>query len=454
MATLESINPFNGEINKTYETLSDEQITEKIEKAQSAFLEWKDTSFDERKELFHKLADVIEAGHEEFAKLQTLEMWMLYTESVAGMKGTVALCRWFANNAETYLWVQNYDLNGTQWEYHYDPLGVIFWVWPWNFPYNQVLRAAIPNILAGNTQVYKHASNVPICAEQIEKFFTEAGFPEGVYTNLFVSSRQSEHIISNWHIKWVNLTWSEWAGSAVWALAGKYLKPSVLELGWNDALVLLDHADTKAIIPKIAACRLWAGWQKCNSSKRFIVLEKHYDEFVEEMWNYIASMKMWDPMLAETNTPPLARKDLVNEVDAQVQKTISEWAKLVAWWKIEWDSGQFFPATLLADIHPEMTSYKEEIFGPVATVIKSQNVEESIRMANDSDFGLSSSVWGDDLEECKNVASKLDGGMVFINAWAGSKPHLPFGWIRKSGYGKENGPEWLRAFTNKKVILY
>ena len=454
MATLQSVNPYNGEVNAEFETLTNEQVTEKIEIAQAAYLEWKETSWEHRKGMFHKLADVMEADIEKYAKLQTIEMWMLYTESLAGMKGTVALCRWFADNAETYLWAEKFELNGTAWEYHYDSLWVIFGVGPWNFPFNQVLRAAIPNILAWNTQVYKHASNVPMCGAQIELFFHDAGFPEGIYTNLFVSSRQSEHIISNWHVRWVNLTGSEWAGSAVWALAWKYLKPSVLELGGNDALVLLDTTDIKSLIPKIAACRLWAGGQKCNSSKRFVVLDTYYDEFVEEMWKYVASQTIGDPMEATTTTPPLARKDLVDEVDSQVQKTISEGARLVAGGKIQWDNGQFFPATLLADITPEMTSYKDEIFGPVATVIKSSSVEESIRIANDSDFGLSSSVWGDDVALCKEVAAKLDGWLVFINSWVSSKPHLPFGWIRKSWYGKENGPDGLRAFTNKKVVLY
>lgn len=454
MATLTSINPYTGETNVTFETLSDEQVTEAIERAHHAYLSWRETSRDERRTLFHKLADVMEAGIDEYAKLQTIEMGMLYTESVNGMKWTVALCRWFADNAEEYLWPEQFELNRTSWEYLYDPLGVIFWVWPWNFPYNQVLRAAIPNILAGNTQVYKHASNVPLCAQQIEQFFTDAWFPTGVYTNIFVSSSQSEHIISNWYIRWVNLTWSEWAWSAVWELAGKYLKPSVLELWGNDGLVLLDHADTAAIVPKIAACRLWAGWQKCNSSKRFIVLEEYYDTFVEEMGKYIAAQKMGDPMDASTNTPPLARTDLVNEVDVQVQKTIAEWARLIAGWKISGERWQFYPATLLADITPEMTSYKEEIFWPVATIIKSSSVEESIAIANDSDFALSAVVFWDDDAQCKEAARQLEWWMVFINAWAWSKPHLPFWWPKKSGYGKENGPEGLRAFVNKKVIVY
>lgn len=454
MATLQSINPYNGHVNAEFETLTNDEITQKIEIAQEAYLDWKDTSWERRKELFHKLADVMEEGAERYAELQTIEMGMLYSESLGGFQKTVELCRWFADNAEVYLEAHAHDQFGTKWEFHYDPLGVIFGVGPWNFPFNQVLRAAIPNIIAGNTQLYKHASNVPMCGAQIELFFHDAGFPNGVYTNLFVSSSQSEHIISNLHVKWVNLTGSEWAGSAVGALAGKYLKPSVLELGGNDALVLLEHENMDELIPKIAACRLGAGGQKCNSAKRYVVLDKHYDEFVEKMWAYISNQKMWDPMKEYTDTPPLARKDLIQEVNTLVQDTINEWARLIAGWHISGDDGQFFEATLLADITPDMTSYKKEIFGPVATVIKSSSIEESIRIANDSDFGLSATVFWDNQDQCKEVARKLDGGMIFINQGAGSKPHLPFGWVRNSGYGKENGVDGLRAFTNKKIILY
>lgn len=454
MATLTSINPYNGEVNATYETLSDEQIVVKIEASHEAFLSWKNTSFAERKELFYKLAEVIEEDLEETAKLQTIEMGMLIGPSINGLKGTVKLTKWFADNAEEIIGEKQWESNGMQGKYIYDPLGVIFGVGPWNFPYNQILRAAIPNIMAGNTQVYKHASNVPMCAEQIEKWFLKAGFPQGVYTNLFMSSRQSELVISHKYVRGVNLTGSEGAGSAVGALAGKYLKPSVLELGGNDAFVLADHTDTVQMAAEATACRIANGGQKCNSSKRFIVMEKHYDTFVEEMGKYMDSMTLGDPLDMETQIPPMARLDLVEEIDEQVQRTLSQGAKLVCGGKKVGDRGQFYAGTVLADVTPEMASYNEEIFGPVASIVKSKDIEDSIRIANDSDFGLSAVVYGDDEAQCKEIAEKLEWGMIFINAPAGSQPHLPFGGVKKSGYGKENGPEWLRAFMNKKVIVY
>lgn len=454
MATLQSLNPHTWHVSATFETLSDAELTKKIEMAHEAFQQWKHTSFDERKALFHKIADVIEAGIEKYAQLQTEEMGMLYSASKSWLQGTANLIRWFADNAQEYIGEQEYTLNGTSGKYMYDPLGVIFWVGPWNFPYNQILRAAVPNIMAGNTQLYKHASNVPRCAEQIEEFFRLAGFPDGVYTNVFMSSAQSELVISHPFVRGVNLTGGERAGSAIGSLAGKYLKPSVLELGGNDAFVVADHTDTKQLVAAATACRISNGGQKCNSSKRFIVMEKHYDEFVEEMGKYMASMKLGDPMEASTQIPPMARIDLVDEIDTQVQKTLSEGARLVCGGKKFGDRWQFYEGTVLADVTSDMTSYQEEVFWPVASIIKSKDLEDSITIANDSDFGLSAVVYWDDIEQCKSVAERLEGGMIFMNEGAASKPHLPFGWVKKSGYGKENGPEGLRAFTNKKVLIY
>ncbi len=454
MPKISSINPYSGETHATFETLTDQQIQQKIENAQSAFSHWKNTSFTERRDMFHSLADVIEEDYEETAKLQTQEMWMLYSASLQGMKWTITLIRWFADNAETYLGAQDYELNGTQGKMLYDPLGVIFGIGPWNFPYNQILRAAVPNILAGNTQLYKHASNVPLCALQIEKWFLQAGFPEGVYQNLFMSSAQSEFVISHKYVKWVNLTGGERAWSVIGALAGKYLKPSVLELGGNDPFVVASHKDTKKMAVEAVKCRNANGGQKCNSSKRFIVPGVYYDEFVAEMTEVMKSQKIGDPMQAETQIPPMARTDLVQEIDDQVQQTLQEWARLMCGGKILWDRWEYYAPTVLADVTPEMTSYRQEVFGPVASIVRVKDIDEAIHIANESEYGLSAAVYGDDEQECRLIAERLEGGMIFINQWAASKPHLSFWWVKKSGYGKENGPEGLRAFTNKKIIIY
>lgn len=454
MPTIQSINPYTQELNAEFELLTDAEIIAKIELAHQAYWEWKVTPKSEKKRLFLSLADTIESNLEEMAKLQTIEMGMLYTNSVNWLKLTVSLIRWFADNFERILADEEFEEEGTKGKYQYDSLGVIFGVAPWNFPYNQVLRAAIPNILAGNTQVYKHASNVPLCAQKIEDIFRKAGFREGIYTNLFASSKQSELIMSHPHIRGTNLTWGEGAGRSIGSLAGKNLIPSVLELGGNDAFIVLDTNNLESIATAAVRNRTGNGGQRCNSSKRFIVLEKYYDEFCALVSKKMATLKMGDPMDPTTELQPLAKSDLVDEVERQVKKTIQEWAIcLTGGTRVE-GKGNFFAPTVLAGVTNQMTSFKEEVFGPVATIIKSTSIEDSIRLANDCDFWLCGCVYGDDMEACKQVAEQIETGMIFINAPAASRASLPFGWVKKSWYGKENWAEGLKSFTNKKVIVY
>ncbi len=456
MWKIRSINPYNGEVNAEFETLSDEQIVQKIETAHEAFLKWKNTSFAERKELFYKLADVIEADLDTYAELQTREMWMLHSESFPGLQGTAKLIRWFADNAEKVLGNQEFSEDGFSGMFTYEPLGVIYWVAPWNFPYNQVLRAAVPNIIAWNTQVYKHASNVPMCAQQIEKWFLDAWFPVGIYTNIFISSSQSELIISHPYVRWVNLTGWEKAGRVLGKLAWENLKPSVLELGWNDAFIVAKNNDLDPIVDMAIKGRMRNGGQACTASKRFIVLAEYYDKFCEDFATKMSELKLWDPLLKDTKVQPVCQDSARQEIHKQVQKSIDDGAKLLTWWEmtdIE-GKGYFYKPTVLADVTPDMYSFHEEIFGPVASVIKADNIDHAIELANMIDLGLGGCVFGDDTDQLVDIAQRVETGMMFINQTASSKAALPFGWIKKSGYGKENGPEGLRAFTNKKVIVY
>ena len=454
MKKLQSINPHNGELLAEYETFSDDVIIQKIETAHETFLKWRETSFAERQKLFHNLAEQIELNIDELAEMQTLEMWMLLTASKKWLQGTAHLARWFADNAESILQDEAFERDGESWKFVYDPLGVIFWIAPWNFPFNQVLRAAIPNTIAGNTTVYKHASNVPQCAERIEQLFKDAGFPDGVYTNMFIDSSKSEMVLSHKYIAGTNLTGSEGAGSAVGSLAGKYLKPSVLELGGNDAFIVATNDRIEEIAHEAMKARIANNGEKCNSSKRFIVPEAYYDEFVKYAQQAMEWFKLWDPMLEDTDLGPLARPDLRDEVDAQVQKTMSEGARCVTGGnRVQWE-GNYFEATILADVTKDMTSYREEVCGPVATIIKVKDLDEAVEVANDSDFGLCGCVYGDDESELIDIASRVHTGMMFINKPAGSRASLPFGGVKNSWYGKENGPDGLRAFVNKKVVLY
>lgn len=454
MSKIKSINPYTQELNAEFETLTQAEIDKKINIAHNSYLSWKNTPNSKKKELFLNLAKVIEKQKQELAKIEMIEMWMLYNYSLSWLGNTVVLIEWFACNFEQILSPLEYETQAMQVKTMYDPIWVIFWVAPWNFPFNQVLRAAVPNILAWNTVVYKHASNTPLAWIKIEELFLEAWFPVWVYQNLMASSSESEYIISKKEIAWVNLTGSEWAWRSIWSLAWKYLKPSVLELWGNDAFIVANNSNLEKIAIEAVKARISNNWQKCNSSKRFIVMEKHYDEFLKHFVNYTNSLIIWDPSDEKTQIWPMARKDLVEEINSQVQKTISEGARLLAWWEILQRKWFFYSPTVLADVTPEMTSYKEEIFGPVASIIKVSDLDEAIKIANNSDFWLCSCIYWDDQEELKYIASKIETWMIFFNKPASSKASLPFGWVKKSGFWKENWPEWLKAFTNKKVIVY
>ncbi len=451
MATVTSVNPYTQQVNATFETLSDNEVNMIIDRAHQAYLSRKNLSFTDRAQYCFQLADLLDKHNDELAKLETMEMGRLLSVAKKWLTSTADLIRWYAHNAESYLAPKQFNEYWIQWITQYDPLWVIFWVAPWNFPFNQLLRAAVANIMAWNTVVYKHASNVPLCAQAIHDLFEKAWFPEWVYTNLFVHSSQSEFIIAHKYIAWVNLTWSEGAWSAIWSLAWKYLKPSVLELWWNDAFVLLDHNDTEAMANVAMQCRISNWWQRCNASKRFIVLEKHYDQFVDALVSYMEWLVLGDPMHTDTTLPPLAKKQLVEEVHQQVTDTIAQWAICKTWWSaLMWN---FYAPTVLAHVKPGMVSFEQEIFGPVASVILSWSIEESIALANQSEFWLSAVVYWDNSKQCQSVAHRLQWWMIFINMPAWSQASLPFGGIKKSWYGKENGPDWLRAFTNKKVII-
>lgn len=450
---IQSINPFTEEVNAEFSLLTREELSKKIDTAYDAFLSWKKTPNSEKKELMLKLADVIEKNQSEMAEIEMKEMGMLYDFSFAGLIKSINLIRWFANNFEEILAKKTFESNWLKVQSQFDPVWVIYGVAPWNFPFNQVLRAAVPNILAWNTTIYKHASNTPIAWQKIEELFLEAGFPVWIYQNIFVSGSESEYILSRKEVQWVNLTGSEWAWSSVWALAWKYLKKSVLELWWNDAVIITETSDIEKTAKEIVLARMWNNWQRCNSPKRAVVLEKYYDDFVKFAVETAKNMKIWDPKNSETQIWPMAKKELIDDMQKQIDKTVSEWAKLAfGWKKIEW-KWFFYPPTILADVTPEMTSFNEEIFWPVLSIIKVKNIDEAIKLANETDFWLCGMVYWENPDELKNIAEKMEAGMIFLNKPAASQASLPFGGVKKSGYGKENWPDWLKAFANEKIIV-
>lgn len=453
MATLSSKNPYTLEINWEVSLMSSDEVWEAIEVAHKAYLEWRDISSSTKKELFLKLRDELEADIEECRRLQTIEMWYLYEWGKKWLLWTANLIRWFANNFEEILASKEYEAEWLKVLEVYDPIWVIFGIAPWNFPFNQLLRARVPNIIAWNTQVYKHASSVPLVAQKIQELFNKAGFPRWVYTALFIPSSMSEEIISNKYIAWVNLTGSEWAGSQVGALAWRYLKRSVLELGWNDAMIILEDVDIDRAVEMAVNGRMRNGGQSCNNSKRILIPSKFYDTFVDKYALKMSSLKLWDPMDEDTQVQPLVDQRAVAEVDSQVKKSIESWARLVVGWEVVWDHDNFYTPTVLADVTPDTYSFNHEIFGPVASLVKYNSIDEAIDLANNSNYGLSGSVIWDNIEQAKKVALRVEWWMIFINSFAASRASLPFGWVKNSWYGKEEWPDGLKTFMNKKVIL-
>ena len=447
------ISPIDGKVIETYEYISDEELEQKIDLAEKTFQEWKKTSIQERKELFLNLAKIMLEQQEELAKLNTIEMWMIYKNALWDVSKSASWTVYFANHAEKWLSDIKFDEWWLKWKRVFEPLGIIYTISPWNFPYNQVFRNAVPNILAWNVVLSKHASNVPQVARKIEELFLQAGFPKGVYQNLQISSTKSEKIISDFRIKWVNITWWDKAWRKIWELAGKYLKPSILELGWNDPFILLDTENICEVVDLSIKWRMSSCWQKCNSSKRFIILEKYYDEFVEKFTKAMENLKIWNPF-DDVDVWPLAKEELLDELEVIVSDSVKKWAKLLTWWKRLDREWFYFPPTVLADIIPWMEVFEKETFGPVAPITKAKDVEDAIKLANASRFGLASCVVTSNKEKFNYVAKQLETWNVFWNKIPTSYPFLPYGWIKDSGYGKELGERWMKNFTNEKVIVY
>ena len=449
-----SKNPTTWEIVFQTNEIMPDELNKKIEIANNTFHERKEYSFERRKELLNKLWDIMESNRDELAKLDTIEMWMLYKDAKGDVSKSVSNIRYFAEKGESLLQPKSYEKDGLIWQIIYEPLGVIFSIMPWNYPFNQALRSSIPNIMAGNTVILKHASNVPQVAQKIEELFHLAWFPEGVYTNLFIDHRYTETIISNDNIKWVNITWSEDVGRLIGSLAWRYLKPSILELWWNDAFVVLETSNIDKIIDSAIKGRFSNNGQKCNSSKRFIVIESMYETFCNKLTAAVEKMIIWDPFNENVDIWPLAKESAVVYLDKQVQDDINAGARLLIWWKKAEIRGNYYLPTILVDVIPGMRTFDEETFGPVAVITKAKNIKEIIDLINASKFWLWCSVFGDNKADKLLIAKKAEVGNVFIDKVVTSYAFLPYWWIKNTWYGKELWEEWLKGFVNAKVIVY
>ena len=449
---IKTVNPFNNEIVREFDVMTPEQINEKIELADQTFQTWKNTPKARRAKLLSKVAEIMRARKEELGKLATLEMGKLLKESIGEVELCANIFDYYAANGEKFLADQPLDTPIGSAFLSYKPLGVLLSIQPWNFPFYQITRSAATNLMAGNTMLLKHASNVPQCAQIMEDIFLEAGFPKGVYQNLFIPGSKVESLVADKRIKAVTLTGSEPAGSAIAAAAGKYVKKSTLELGGSDAFVVLNDADLEEAVKAAVEGRIWNAGQVCVSPKRIIVEEGIADAFLEKVKVKFAALCVGDPLNAKTDLAPLSSEKAVEEVINQVAKAITAGARLVMGGHRVDRPGAFMEPTILTDISPDNSAYLEEIFGPVLMFYKVKNEQEAIELANATSFGLGGSVFSSDHERAVNVARQMDTGMVYINHVTGIAPELPFGGTKHSGYGREQSPAAIYEFVNAKLI--
>jgi len=446
-----SINPYTGQVIATFQESTIQKANEIINKTDLAFQNWRMVKLTDRSLLMSRLANILEKKKEKLGRLITLEMGKLIGESYAEIEKCAWLCKYYAENAEEMLKPEILPSDGSESYVRFDAIGVIYAIMPWNFPFWQVLRFAVPNIMTGNTVVFKHSPNVFGCAEAMEQLFIEAGFPLHVFSNLIIPTTISERVIRNSKIQGVTITGSQKAGSIVAAQAGKYLKKSVLELGGSDPCIVFSDADFNTACKIGTTSRMMNSGQVCISAKRFIVEQSIFDQFVEEQKVLLESLKPGDPLSAETNMAPLARNDLLDSIDKQVQKSVEMGAKLITGGH-QIANTNFYSPTLLTNIKKGMPVYDEETFGPVSIVIPFNNPKEAVSIANDTQFGLGASIWTQNIELADKMAAQIEAGAVFINGMTKSDPRLPFGGTKQSGYGRELSHFGIREFVNIKTV--
>jgi succinate-semialdehyde dehydrogenase/glutarate-semialdehyde dehydrogenase len=451
---LKSVNPATGKTVKTYETHSDKGVEKIINATDKSWHLWRTISFTQRAVFMQNISTLLLSKKEELARLMALEMGKVIKEGVAEIEKCARVCEYYAHNAESFLENEFIETEAFRSFVSYQPLGTILAVMPWNFPFWQVFRFLAPTLMAGNTAVLKHASNVPGCAMAIEELFREAGFPENVFRTLLIGSSQVEKVIRHPAIKAVSLTGSTPAGKNVAAIAGSELKKCVLELGGSDPYIILKDADLEKAAKICASGRLLNTGQSCIGAKRFIVVNEVYTEFLEHFTHEMNRAFFGDPFHPETTMGPLARIDLRDELHQQVVISVKNGAEIVLGGEIPNRKGAFYPPTILENVKPGMPAYDEELFGPVASVIRVKDEQEAIKVANDTEFGLGAAVFTRDLKNGEHIAEKLlDAGCCFVNDFVKSDPRLPFGGIKTSGYGRELSNLGIKEFMNVKTVV-
>lgn len=447
-----SINPASGVLIQSYPEIHPGVAASVLEGADTAFRTWRSSGVGERSALMRRAASLLRERSEVLAKLMAAEMGKPIAQGRAEAAKCAACCNYYADQAESFLTPLPISTEATRSLVLFQPLGVILAIMPWNFPFWQVFRAAAPALMAGNTMVLKHASNVPGCALAIESVFHDAGFPKGIFTTLLAGSAQVEALIGHTAVQAVTLTGSTPAGRAVAAAAGQHLKKSVLELGGSDPYLVLEDADIDHAATTCATSRMINGGQSCIAAKRFIVVESVLEAFLSRLASRMSGYVMGDPMEEATTLGPLARTDLRDELHDQVMRSVRDGAQLICGGVVPPGPGAFYPPTVLAGIQRGMAVYGEETFGPVAAVIAAKDETDAIAIANDTVFGLGAAVFTRDVARGECVASQLQAGCCFVNDFVRSDPRLPFGGIRQSGYGRELSSFGIREFVNIKTL--
>jgi succinate-semialdehyde dehydrogenase/glutarate-semialdehyde dehydrogenase len=450
----QTVNPANNKLIKEYSSHTDADVEAALSTADALYhSDWSKGSIDKRLAVLHKLADLIDSRTEELAKIASVEMGKLIAQSRGEVKLCAQIARYYADNAKQFLAPVKYPSEmGEAWVEHH-PIGVVMAVEPWNFPYYQLMRVLAPNLAAGNPVLAKHASIVPHCAETFAHLVREAGAPDGAWTNLFISSDQVANIIADDRVQGAALTGSEKAGSIVAAQAAKHIKKSTLELGGNDVFVVLDDADLEKAVKIGVNARLANAGQVCTAAKRFIVHEKVAEQFLTKYTEAFRAITIGDPLDENTRLGPLSSKEALETQTKQVDEAVKNGATLHYGGKPVQREGSFFEPTILTNITRDNPAYFEEFFGPVAQVYVVKNDDEAVKLANDSHYGLGGAVFSKDIDRAKKMASRIETGMVWINWLTDTAPELPFGGVKRSGYGRELSDLGIKEFVNQKLVV-
>jgi len=448
-----SVNPATGEVLKTFPEHTDEQMRSALAMADKAFRAWAARSFSERSKIIGRSAQILLEKKEELSRLATLEMGKRIAESRGEVELSASILQYFADNAESFLAPKKLHSAMGDARLEYSPFGVLLSIQPWNYPYYQLARFVGPHLMSGNVMLLKHAPGVPQCALAFEQVLRQAGIPEGAYTNLFLSNDQAGALIDDPRVKGIALTGSERAGEALASRAGKNLKKSTMELGGSDAFVVLDDADLDHTVKMAVLGRFGNSGQTCIGAKRFIVLESMLNKFLPRFIAATKKLKLGNPLDESVTLGPLSSDAALQLIVRQIQEATSHGAQVVLGGRRASEVGAFLEPTILTNITPDNPAYKQEFFGPVALIFPAKDEEEAIAIANDSQFGLGGSVYTSDIERGKRVASRIETGMVFINYPDISLPELPFGGVKRSGYGKELSSLGIEEFVNRKLIF-